>query len=437
MPIDYGNFSVLLINFIGQIMDALLSIYFLHKFFAVKKEKKDYTWIFGVVGMTAATQLVDYFSGNSMFTWVLTLFLFPFLYTVFFEKGKLVMKLLIATLPCTILISIENLGVAVIALARNLLGINEVQYLILYVFRRIALKLVLLFAIKFFLHYSIYGSYRRFRRYWYLLGAVNIFELFILYYFRVPMGDSTAQVLGLIVNIFCFSVPLMFYYVIYQTDENLKKFQMMISQKNYIDTQEQYMQQLISMQDSLRKFRHDYKTHLFCLDQLLVEKNYGEAHNYLKSLHDMGENMENVTVYTSDKRLNVLLNQISQQARRKGIGLTISATQAAVEHIPVCDLNILLANLFSNAVEAAEQTEEKKVEIKLEKKRAYLQIMVENSVVGNPLRDNPGLTTSKDDKDLHGFGLPIIQSIADKYQGMLQIDSREGAMKINVLLMDE
>ncbi len=133
----------------------------------------------------------------------------------------------------------------------------------------------------------------------------------------------------------------------------------------------------------------------------------------------------------------LLLNQITQQAAKRGINLTISAMRASVEKIPLYDLNILLANLFNNAVEAAERTEEKKVEIRIEKNRAYLQIMVQNSVVGNPLRENPRLTTSKDDKDLHGFGMPIIQTIVEKYQGMLQMDSSEGIMKIDVLLLDE
>lgn len=426
-----------IVNVIGQFMDALLSIYFLHKFFAVKKEKLKYGWIAAVVSMTIATQVVDYLFDNNMLTWILTLFLFPFLYTVLFGRGNLMMKLLVSTLPCTILISIENLGVAVTGLANWLFGLNYPLFLVLYIFRRIVLKLVLLLAIKFFLNYSIYGSYRRFRRYWYLLGGVDIIELFVLYWFRGPTGDLSSRILGLMVNIFCFFVPLLFYYVIYQTDENMKKFQVMISQKNYIDTQEQYMQQLISMQDSLRKFRHDYKTHLFCIDQLLMEKSYEEAHNYLKKIHDMGENMENLAVYTADRRLNMLLNQISQQARGRGITLTISAMQAAVERIPVCDLNVLLANLSSNAMEAAQCTEEKQVEIRIEKKRAYLQIMVTNSVNGNPLRDNPGLATSKEDKELHGFGLPIVRSIAEKYQGMIQMDSKEGTMKIDVLLLDE
>lgn len=426
-----------MINVIGQFMDALLSIYFLHKFFAVRKEKREYGWIWAVIGMTAATQVVDYLFDNNMFTWILTLFLFPFLYTVLFEKGNLMMKLLVSTLPCTILISIENLGVAVTGLADWLFGLTYPMFLALYIFRRIVLKLALLYAIEFFLNYSIYDSYHRFRRYWYLLGGVDIIELFVLYWFRGPVGDLESRILGLMVNVFCFLVPLLFYYVIYQTDENLKKFQVMISQKNYIDTQEQYMQQLISMQDSLRKFRHDYKTHLFCIDQLLMEKSYEEAHNYLKKIHDMGENMDNLAVYTADRRLNMLLNQISQQARGRGITLTISALQATVERIPVCDLNVLLANLSSNAMEAAQYTEEKKVEIKIEKNRAYLQIMVTNSANGNPLRDNPRMTTSKDDKELHGFGLPIIRSIVEKYQGMIQMDSKEGTMKIDVLLLDE
>lgn len=432
----YQNICIQLINVLGQFLDALLSIYFLHRFFCQGREDKKSIWLIATIGMTVLTQTVDCLFNNNTTVWMLLLFIVPFFYTVIFEKGNLAMKFWISALPCVILLSIESVGVSVIALVDNLIQMEVGLYIILYIFRRIILKTILLLALRFLLNYPIFDSYYGFRKYWYLLGMVSIIEWVVLYWFRGTKGGTDTQILHLIMNIFCLVIPLLFYYVIYQVNENLKKIQVMLNQKSYIDTQEQYMQQLISMQDSLKKFRHDYKTHLFCIDQLLAEKNYEEVHQYLQKIHDMGKNMA-LTVYTSDQRLNILLNQITQQAAKRGINLTISAMRASVEKIPLYDLNILLANLFNNAVEAAERTEEKKVEIRMEKNRAYLQIMVQNSVVGNPLRENPRLTTSKDDKDLHGFGMPIIQTIVEKYQGMLQMDSSEGIMKIDVLLLDE
>lgn len=82
-------------------------------------------------------------------------------------------------------------------------------------------------------------------------------------------------------------------------------------------------------------------------------------------------------------------------------------------------------------------TEEKQVELQLKNSRAYFQIMVQNSVTENPMRNNPNLLTDKEDKELHGLGMQIIRNVVDKYQGMIQIDGTDQQMKINVLLMDE
>ena len=103
----------------------------------------------------------------------------------------------------------------------------------------------------------------------------------------------------------------------------------------------------------------------------------------------------------------------------------------------MCDLNMLLSNLYRNALEAAKKTSERKVELLIEKSRAYLKIAMQNSVTENPLIENPNFITSKPEKELHGFGMQIIRNVVEKYQGMLQIDGTDRQVKINVLLMDE
>ncbi|MDY3767912.1 MAG: GHKL domain-containing protein [Lachnospiraceae bacterium] len=425
------------VNVCGQFLDALLSIYFLHKFFATKKQTFKYLWMIGAVVMTALTQMADYVTGNRTVVWILLLFLLPFLYTVLCENGSVRMKLLISGLPCVILMSMENFGAAIISLINTLSPLGYRDFLILYIIRRIGMKLALLFAVKFLLNYSIYDSHYQFRRYWYLLGMIESFELAILLIFRRAEGSVRSRIVYVVLDVFCCVVPMLFYYVVYLTEANLKKLQIEISQKNYIEAQEQYMMQLTTMQDSLRKFKHDYKAHLFCIDSLVLEKNYEELHEYLKKIHDLNEQYDRFRFYTADSRINVILNQMNDQAARKGIQLTITARNVDIEKIQLYDLNMLLSNLYSNAVEAALQTKEKKVDLLIEKNRAYLQIVIQNSVVSNPLRENPDFLTSKEDKELHGFGMQIMQNVVDKYEGMIQIDGTDTYLKINVLLMDE
>ncbi len=422
-----------MINIIGQFLEALFCMYFVHESFGGKKQKYKYSWIAAALLMTICMQAGDRISGNSPQVWLFLLMICPFLYAVFLDRRNLFIKFVICEVPYIILVSFEWLGVAIIQFADSQMELTYTTFLALYIFRRIILKLVLLLAVKFLLNYSIYEYYFELHSYWYVLGSLCLLEFIILYGFRTYRGT----VVFMAVNIFCGIVPIMFYYMIYLMGINTKQLQVEVSQKNFIDAQEQYMTQLVNAQDSMRKFRHDYKAHMFCIDRLLLEKNYEELHEYLKHIHDMGENYDHFQFYTEDNRLNIIINQMKDMAEREEILFDAHVAPIEITEISMCDLNMLLSNLYRNALEAAKKTSERRVELLIEKSRAYLKIAMQNSVIENPLIENPDFITSKPEKELHGFGMQIIRNVVEKYQGMLQIDGTDRQVKINILLMDE
>lgn len=314
----YARYPIVqIINVCGQFLDALISIYFLHKFFSPKKQNFQYLWIIIAVLMTILTQLGDYISENNVNLWQFLLLLIPFLYTFLFKQGSVHIKLLICGLPYIILLSLETIGVIITRIVNEIVILNYSLFLFIYIFRRIILKIPLLLAVKILLNYSIYDSHYELQKHWYLLGGTCFFEYIILFFIRTYQDNIKEMILSLVIVIFCFLVPILFYYMIYLMETNLKRTQIGISQKNYIDTQEQYMTQLMTMQDSLRKFKHDYKAHLFCIDNLLMEKNYEELHRYLQNIHDMEKNYEYFQIYTQDNRINAILNQIRYLAEKK------------------------------------------------------------------------------------------------------------------------
>ena len=85
----YARYPIVqIINVCGQFLDALISIYFLHKFFSPKKQNFQYLWIIIAVLMTILTQLGDYISENNVNLWQFLLLLIPFLYTFLFKQGS-------------------------------------------------------------------------------------------------------------------------------------------------------------------------------------------------------------------------------------------------------------------------------------------------------------------------------------------------------------
>ena len=115
----------------------------------------------------------------------------------------------------------------------------------------------------------------------------------------------------------------------------------------------------------------------------------------------------------------------------------ICVKEIELKHISFYDFNILLSNLCDNAIEAAQDTEEKRIELSIKKNRAYLEIVIKNSTNGNLLRDNPSFLTSKKEKEIHGFGMQIIQNVVERYQGSLKIDGDDGWIEMSILLINE
>lgn len=423
-----------LINIIGHFMDSLVMMYFWHRFMLSRKQMPKRLWLASIAVMTVLLEAGDYFSGNNRGVWMFLLFVIPFAYTLIFKQGDWQVKFLMCGILHIMQGSLETLGITVYALAKMFFPAEDYAvFLICYIFRRIILKLVLLVFVRFLLKYLPYSSYYKMKNCWRVLGLTCLVEYAMLLIFR----EIKSEPLYLIMVLFCCLVPVLFSYMVYLIGSNLMRMQVGLHQENYISVQEQYMSQLITMQDSLRKFQHDYKAHLFCIDNLVLQENYKELHEYLTTIHDMEKKYDLTRVYTSDRKLNLILNQMGHIAEEKGMEYCIAADRVEIESIALYDLNMLLSNLWSNAVEAAVHTNEKKVELLMEKNRAYLQIVIGNSVSVNPLTENPEFMTSKEDKILHGFGMRIIRNVVEKYQGMIQMDGSDEWLKINIILMDE
>ena len=91
------------------------------------------------------------------------------------------------------------------------------------------------------------------------------------------------------------------------------------------------------------------------------------------------------------------------------------------------DLCELLMNMLDNAIEGAESSKSDKfIRFRIEEKKSFLAVKCENSFSGNVRRDSgDGYATLKDDRETHGFGLKIMNNVAEKYGSMLDIFTSE------------
>ena len=78
----------------------------------------------------------------------------------------------------------------------------------------------------------------------------------------------------------------------------------------------------------------------------------------------------------------------------------------------------MLANLLDNAVEAAELSERRIVNVKIFAYKDYLTIIVKNTFSGIIKQEKGKLGTLKHDSDPHGLGTEIISEICERNSGI-------------------
>ena len=98
------------------------------------------------------------------------------------------------------------------------------------------------------------------------------------------------------------------------------------------------------------------------------------------------------------------------------------------------DLNVILGNLIDNAVEAASQTEEKKLKIAIKLDKGILFINIRNSCHGVADGKIQRLETTKEDAPNHGIGLRNISRIVEKYHGDMELICENGKFEADIMM---
>lgn len=278
--------------------------------------------------------------------------------------------------------------------------------------------------------------------YWYFMAGICVTDYMILEYIKqTPENDRQALTQGMILSVFCIIVPIICYYMISLSVKIGEINKVTAVQETWIKAQEDYLSQMEDMQKTLRQFRHDYKSHLFCMDALVVDRNYEELHRYLEKLHQFPVEQIEIIPYTRNNSINLVLNQKQKMAQKKGVQFQIEAQIDTVSNkngrVQIYDFNALLSNLCDNAIEAASGVKNGEVHLRMMRKKAYLKIEIENSTDGNILQQNPEFETSKKNTQLHGLGIKIIKNIVKLYDGMYETEGTNHSLKTSILLMDE
>lgn len=176
---------------------------------------------------------------------------------------------------------------------------------------------------------------------------------------------------------------------------------------------------------------HDLKYQIGALRQFYSDE---QRERYLDQIEN------SVMVYdsmirTGNEVLDTVLTEKKLRYDHDGIELTCVADGACLPFLDSIDLYTLLNNALNNAIEAVARLEDagdRAISIHVYEKLGLAFVQVENSFAGTLELVNGLPRTTKDDDITHGYGLKSIRHIAEKYDGFLRIETRDGMFILRV-----
>ena len=183
------------------------------------------------------------------------------------------------------------------------------------------------------------------------------------------------------------------------------------------------------------KLYHDLHNHIEAIYQCLLQGDTEEAARYCEDLRTPVREISQ-TVWTGDKALDYLISSKLALAEQEHIKTKVNIEYPHNTNIRSVDLTTILGNLLDNALEAAQAAPDglRFLNLTIRRINAMLIIKVENGYGHDLKREDGKLLTTKSNRAFHGWGLKSVQTAADRYDGTISTDDKDGIFQSVVTL---
>lgn len=267
-----------------------------------------------------------------------------------------------------------------------------------------------------------------------LLMAVNTYVVTVIAVMNVEINTTLYRELYLVAVVFVIlgmfvqlaAVILLF------TQRNIYKEKKLLTEK-YLSEQKNHYEYLEKRELETKKFRHDFRSHLELISNLAKNHEMDEVQGYLEKLHIKIDELGNV-VTVQNGIVDAILNQYYAKALQLGIRMEIKGRFPSDSEVDAYDICTIFSNILSNAIEAAEKTEEKYISVQCRYSEECIIIVVENSFCRGQQDEKLLLKTQKGDLDYHGFGLVNVKESIERYNGFLDVEIKNDRFVLKIII---
>lgn len=258
-----------------------------------------------------------------------------------------------------------------------------------------------------------------YNKYFWLLFIMPLTSIMVLICFRyIAYQMLLTQNMSILWTISC--IGLMFanvlVFIIYEY--SLKNTKELYELKKIQDREEQdkrYFEIIEQSNKDMRIFSHDIKNHLTQIRNL---ENIEAVQSYIDSIYPNIEKFS-FTGISKNKMLDLIISKYVTLCEKKNIKFSVDVKTANLAYVSDSDLSTLMNNLLDNAVEAAEQADERFIQVYIfSKGNMHDGLVIKNSCFVPPETENGELKTTKQNKKTHGVGTKSIRKALKKYDAV-------------------
>lgn len=360
------------------VLEALLKVWFITKFFGYKKFVKNHFLPFAVmtiVQVATVMTLNQFYVFEGLLGFAIYIAI-SFAYTAIFLKGSVPLKLFVC---CAIEIFLFAVSMSTITLFSIISGTNigmlvaekdvvRILYLSITLFIKLFVAVIIIFA-KYNKNILLKKFQLLFFTILFLLTIAVSFSCFELQMQIEPVDNNIVYLLIIVIGIILISC-FVFYFAYFVNKENQKSVKYEL-QKLQLDEQQGRIEQIDNEYKNIAMLRHDFSNYLFCAIDMLDKHNYDEAQDYLNKLTQTKLSNKVNYVNLGNNPVTSVINIKLGVCATNNIGISY-VINADIDCVDKINLSILLANVFDNAIEAEKHEDNPKIEIRMENHKNYL-----------------------------------------------------------------
>lgn len=383
------------------------------------KLKRPWRYIVSYVGLSISLVFLNDMSmiSRTTRTWFTYIILF-FLIGFFVSKENKMIAYVTTFVNTMVTVACEAIGIVLYYLITNDFELDVFNHPNRLVMGRTIFCLIYVIMGNIFCHYIAKGRKIYERRLnnafvtWFVLQCVCLL-FFTGQNNDLVMNDIRNLCLCILVCFICILANVGTYFYLQELDRGMeeicRKEQLVVQMEH----QKQREQEILEDIRKAQKIKTDIMEGISNARKKLQQK---DASGSRESLEGILEQIRVKELFCKNRVVDALLSAKNLQCMEKNIRLETDLNidnEAGIENVDLC---IIIANLLDNAIRACEKNQERSIRLAIRKNGKYLIIRQENSYNGDMENRKNGVISE------HGLGLGIIERIAEKHEGWIEIN---------------